>query len=202
MFLFSLSWNPCSWKHLQRESPYSDIYVLSKVLIYHFLLLIALKWHNCFTLQITQFIWDSFFSSAKYAFCNFFICVQEYNLKVSFNSFLCKRSHFFCCSVLYLYYFPPAERLTACSNHYNSFSTTRSSPYNSILNYTMCKIHTQQNVWIFSALLQTNLTSLVLLSRYQMYYAQKCLEIITILGLWTRQQFSLLLVLLFSNVNA
>lgn len=189
--------NPCSWKHLQKETPYSDIYVLSKVLIHYFLLLIAWK------LYITVLHFKLLnLPEIPFFFCQLCATLSFVYKNITWRFLLTVLSSIFCCSVWYFYCFPPSEKVTACSNHYNSFSTTRTSPYNSIPNYTMCKIHTQQNVWICSALLQTNLTSLVFLSQYQMYYAQKFLEIVTILGLWTRQQFSLFLTLLFSNVNA
>lgn len=74
--------------------------------------------------------------------------------------------------------------------------TTFTSPCNSIPNYNIYKIPNQQNAWIFIALLQTNPT-LVFLSHYHVYCAQKIPETVTILELWIRQQFTLLLLLLF-----
>lgn len=119
--------------------------------------------YNCSTLQITQFTWDSFFFLLNMHSATLSFVYKNITWRFLLTVFYITDSIFFLFSLI-LHYFPPSERVTACSNHYNSFSTTCSSPYNSIPNYTMCKIHTQQNVWIFSALLQTNLTSLVFLN--------------------------------------
>lgn len=162
----------------------------SKALIYHFLLFVTRKLY--ITVQITQFLW--FFSSAKYSLCYFAICIQVYYSKNSFNYFPSYSVFFFVVVVI------PFDISTAFHQQRVApcivILTTFTSPCNSIPNYNIYKIPNQQNAWIFIALLQTNPT-LAFLSHYHVYCAQKIPETVTILELWIRQQFTLLLLLLF-----
>lgn len=86
--------NPCSWKHLQRETPYSDIYVVSTVLIYHFLLLIAWKLY----ISVLHFKLLNLPEILFFLLPNMHSATLSFvykNITWKFNSFLCKRFHFF-----------------------------------------------------------------------------------------------------------